>query len=99
MSAAELLRSTRTRHGLSQRALARRAGTTQAWVSAIERGGVQPTVEMLRRLLFVMGEELTLGARRVPSDAEHDPIAFAENRRRTPSQRLEEAVRWGDALR
>ena len=99
MTAAELLRSTRTRRGLSQRALARRAGTTQAWVSAIERGGVQPTVEMLRRLLLVMGEELTLGSRRLPSDAEHDPIAFAENRRRSASQRLAEALDWGDALR
>jgi transcriptional regulator with XRE-family HTH domain len=96
MTAADLVSSARRRHQLSQRALALRAGTTQAWVSAIERGRAQPTVEMLRRLLLVMGEELVLTARRLPSDADHDPIAFAENRRRSPSQRLEEALEWAE---
>jgi hypothetical protein len=61
---------------------------------SIERGRVQPTVEMLRRLLLVMGEELTLGARPLPSDATHDPIALEANRRRTPDERLEEALEW-----
>jgi transcriptional regulator with XRE-family HTH domain len=83
MTTGELLRETRARHGLSQRALAVRAGTTQAWISAIERGRVQPTVEMLRRLLLVMGEELVLGTRRLPGHADHDPVAAAENRRRS----------------
>jgi len=95
-TAAELIRASRQRHGLSQRALALRAGTTQAWVSAIERGKAEPTVGMLRRLLLVVGEELILGARRLPSDAAHDPIAFAENRRRSPDERLAEALEWAD---
>jgi transcriptional regulator with XRE-family HTH domain len=94
MTAAELTREARQRHGLTQRALARRAGTTQAWVSAIERGRAQPTVEMLRRLLLVMGEELELGARPLASDADHDAIAFAANRRLSPDERLEEALAW-----
>jgi transcriptional regulator with XRE-family HTH domain len=94
VTASELVKSTRTRHGISQRSLARRAGTTQAYVSAIERERAQPTVEMLRRLLLVMGEELVLDSRPARSDADHDPIAFAEARRQTPEQRLAEALSW-----
>lgn len=94
MSPSELLVSARIRHGISQRSLARRAGTTQAYVSAIERGRAQPTVEMLRRLLLVMGEELVLESRPAASDADHDPIAFAAAQRQAPEQRLEDALSW-----
>lgn len=94
MRAADLVRSVRERQGLSQRALARRAGTTQAWISAIERGAAQPTEAMLRRLLAVMGDELVLESRPLTSDAEHDPIAFSENQARTAGERLEEGLRW-----
>lgn len=97
-SAAELIRSARRRHGLSQRALALRAGTTQAWISALERGRAQPTAEMLRRLLLVMGQELVLDARPLPSDAEHDPVAFAHAQRQTPGERVEDALAWMEAL-
>src|SRR5262245_42549620 len=93
-SPAELISQARQRHGLSQRALALRAGTTQSWVSAIERGRVQPSVELLQRLLLVMGEELVLESRPLASDADHDPIAFREERTREPSERVEEALRW-----
>jgi transcriptional regulator with XRE-family HTH domain len=74
--------------------LALRAGTTQSWISLIERGQVEPSVEMLRRLLLVMGEELVLGSRPMASDADHDPVAFAANRRLQPHERVEEALRW-----
>jgi transcriptional regulator with XRE-family HTH domain len=94
MNAADLIRDSRQRHGLSQRALALRAGTTQAWISAIERETAHPTVEMLQRLMLVMGEELVLSARPLPSDASHDPIAFAAARRMTPEERLAEALDW-----
>lgn len=94
MTAAELITNARRRHGLSQRSLARRAGTTQAWVSAIERGSAHPTVEMLRRLLLVMGEDLVLDSRPTPGDAEHDPVAFADNRRRSLEERLNEGLAW-----
>lgn len=94
MTVAELVRTARQRHGLSQRALALRAGTTQAWISAIERGQAHPSVEMLRRLLLVMGEDLVLESRPLVSDAEHDPIAFAHARHQQPSERVEEALSW-----
>lgn len=60
--AAQLLRQTRDRHGLDQRQLARLAGTSQAQISRIERGGTSPTVETLTRLLATMGEQLQLQA-------------------------------------
>jgi transcriptional regulator with XRE-family HTH domain len=56
----ELLRETRRRHGLDQRTLARRAGTTQAQVSRIERGEISPGVDTLARLFTAMGERIAI---------------------------------------
>lgn len=56
----ELLRKARHRHRVSQAQLATRAGTTQSAISRIESGRVSPTVETLRELLFLLGEDLTL---------------------------------------
>lgn len=94
MTPGELIRQRRRAYGLSQRQLALRSGSTQAWISAIERGRADPGTEMLRRILLAMGEELVLDSRRLPSDADHDPIAFAENRRRTSEERLAEGLAW-----
>lgn len=60
MSTGELVGRLRRRHGLSQRALAVRARTSQAWISRVERGEVSPSIESLERLLRVMGEQLVL---------------------------------------
>ncbi|HVL98266.1 MAG TPA: helix-turn-helix transcriptional regulator [Egibacteraceae bacterium] len=57
--AARLLRSARRRAGLSQHALARRAGTSQPTLSAYERGEKGPSVETLTRLLAAAGTTLT----------------------------------------
>lgn len=62
MTAGELLRGTRLRHGLTQRRLAIRARTSQAAISRIERGIVSPTVDTLAELLWMMNERLVLGA-------------------------------------
>lgn len=59
-TAARLLREARTRAGLSQRALARRAGTSQAAVAAIESGRKAPTVPTLERLLNAADAQLAL---------------------------------------
>ena len=50
-NAATILRHARTRAGLSQRALARRAGTAQSVVARIEQGRTSPTWSTLERLL------------------------------------------------
>lgn len=63
----ELLRATRERKGLSQRALAELAGTRQAQISRIERDIGSPAVATLAHLLGVMGEELILDSRRSDS--------------------------------
>lgn len=85
---ATLLRDTRVRHGLSQTRLARRAGTTQAVVSRIERGEASPSIATLRRLLGAMGWELDAGLRRSQWQ-DHDPEALRAFGARTPEQRVE----------
>jgi transcriptional regulator with XRE-family HTH domain len=58
MDAGELLRSARRERGLDQAELARRSGTTQAYVSRVERGEVSPSLKTLERLLYAMGRRL-----------------------------------------
>lgn len=94
MDAAVILRETRRRHGLSQRALALRAGTTQAWVSELERGTASPTAETLARLLRCMGEDLVLATRRMPGHREHDPLAFEHVRGQSMDERLADGAAW-----
>jgi transcriptional regulator with XRE-family HTH domain len=50
-----LLREARTRAGLTQRELAKRAGTAQSVVARVERGQTSPTLETLTRLLAATG--------------------------------------------
>jgi transcriptional regulator with XRE-family HTH domain len=59
MDAAASLREARRRAGLTQTELARRAGTSQATISAYEHGRKEPSVETLSRLLAVSGVRLT----------------------------------------
>ncbi len=58
-TAATLLREARTRAGLSQRALARRAGTAQSVIARIEKGQTSPTWETLERLLDAAGVDMS----------------------------------------
>jgi len=60
MNPGKVIREVRERHGLDQRALARRARTSQGQISKIERGIVSPSIATLERLLGVMGERLEL---------------------------------------
>jgi transcriptional regulator with XRE-family HTH domain len=55
ISAAELLRDARLRAHLSQRELARRAGTAQSVVARIELGATSPSWDTLSRLLTATG--------------------------------------------
>lgn len=92
MDAGAIVRETRERHGLSQSRLARRAGTSQSFVSRVEAGTISPTVETLERLLLVMGERLDVsGTARIAGWLDDDPLLRAESRRQTPAERLERA--------
>ena len=60
MDVASTLRAARRGAGLSQQELARRAGTSQATVSAYENGRKQPTVDTFHRLLAATGSRLVM---------------------------------------
>jgi uncharacterized protein len=90
MDVGALIRERRESHGLSQRALARRAGTTQAAVSRIERGLTSPNWETVRALLLALGYEPDLQARRL--SGRWDAVHLAASRRRAPAERLELAI-------
>ena len=77
MTAGELLRQARRRHGVTQEQLAARARTSQAAVSRIERGLVSPSVGTLATLLDLLGEELQLSA--TPIDYGHDRTLIRRN--------------------
>ena len=90
MTAGDLIRDARRRHGLSQRRLALRSGAGQAWISRVERGEVSPSVDSLERLLSVMGETLRLGAERSAVE-EGDRTWDRVHRARPMAERLERA--------
>ncbi len=74
MNIAGELRTARTRAGLSQVELAQRTETSQATVSAYERGRKEPSVATLERLLAALGSRLAVmpaPAITVPSRARH----------------------------
>jgi transcriptional regulator with XRE-family HTH domain len=95
-SAADLLRETRLRHGLSQRSLARRAGTSQSWISDIERGRVSPTEDALRRVLLCLGEELVLSTQRLEGHARHNPDVLRRARSESMAERIVEGASWAE---
>lgn len=88
----EHVRAQRLRHGVSQRSLAIRAGTTQAAISRIERGLESPSFERFTQLLLVLGEQPVLTV--MPLELDVDPADLAYGRRLTPQQRLAESASW-----
>lgn len=97
MTAAELLRGTRRRHGLTQGQLAARARTSQAAISRIERGVVSPSVETLRTLLDLMGEELVLDGREI--DYGHDRTLLTQNLALPVADRIARQAAWARKVR
>lgn len=67
-----LIRDSRRRAGLSQAALAERIGTTQPWVSEIERGKGTAEIGMILRVLATL--DIQLSGKRAMATAEivHD---------------------------
>ncbi len=93
----ELLRDARRRHGVSQARLAIRAGTTQSAISRIERDHVSPSVETLRGLLHLLGEELILTGEL--SNSGIDRAMTRDNLERSPAQRVQRGLSFADFVR
>jgi transcriptional regulator with XRE-family HTH domain len=88
----DIVRSTRERKGVTQRSLARRAGTTQAAISRIESGRESPSFERFTTLLLVLGERPILTLQPLEHDA--DPGELAHGMRLSYEQRLAESASW-----
>ena len=97
MTSGELLREARRRHGLTQGQLAARARTSQAAISRIERGLVSPSVETMRTLLDLMGEELVLAGREI--DYGHDRTLIAQNLALPIAERIARQAAWARRIR
>lgn len=91
-----LLREARLRHGVSQERLAIRAGTTQSAISRIEKDRISPSVQTLAELLYLLGEDLVLGAER--RDAGIDPTLIDERLRMSGEERLEYGRAFADQV-
>lgn len=90
MLTGHLVREARLRAGLTQAELAGRLSTTQSAIARWEAGGVEPSLETLRRVAQACGLELRVGL------AELDPgeVALIErNLGLSPVERLDQLVR------
>jgi transcriptional regulator with XRE-family HTH domain len=85
-----LLRRAREEQGVSQERLAVRAGTSQAYISAVERSRVSPRLEQAHRLLRCLGHELRLSTRPMPMRSDPDTLARLEAL--APEERIERSA-------
>ncbi|HKB50881.1 MAG TPA: helix-turn-helix transcriptional regulator [Solirubrobacterales bacterium] len=87
-----LVRELRLAAGLSQRTLARRAGTSQPAIARYERGATTPSWETLQRLAVACGQRVRISAEAVPDP--HDVELAGLLLRRTPEERLRALRRY-----
>jgi len=85
MSPWMLVRTARSHAGLTQAALAERAGTTQTAIARLERPGANPRVATLRKVLAAAGHRLDVQA--TPGPPDEDETLIASQMRRTPAER------------
>lgn len=74
----------RTRMGLSQRQLARRAGMTQPEIARLESGNVEPTWETISRVFSSVGASLEVRARDGSGKLVRIPLNVGEPAARKP---------------
>jgi transcriptional regulator with XRE-family HTH domain len=85
----DLIREARLRAGLTQKELARRAGTSQPAIARWESGAVAPSFDRLRELVRACGLELTFGLASYDDSYDY----FIEQRLRLdPEGRLRQAL-------
>ena len=86
MNPATVLKQARREAGLTQVALGRRLGSSQAAVARLERPGANPTVSTLQRALSATGHRLLLDV--APQDTSVDETLIASYLRMSPAERL-----------
>jgi uncharacterized protein len=91
-SVGKVVRELRIGAGLSQRALAHRAATSQPAIARYERGAATPSWETLQRLAAACGRRLRLSAEPVPNP--HDVELATQLLGLTPKQRLRALSRY-----
>lgn len=80
-----LVKSARKDAGLTQAALAARAGTTQTAIARLERPGSNPRLETLERVLAAAGHRLRLES--APGLPDEDDTLIAYHLRMSPAER------------
>lgn len=94
MTPGELIKERRRAHGLSQRRLAHRAGTSQSAIARIESGKEEVTWSRLRLLLLVLGEQPVLAS--APLPGRYDAWDVLEQRSLSPEARLENGLAFNE---
>ncbi|HYC81431.1 MAG TPA: helix-turn-helix domain-containing protein [Solirubrobacterales bacterium] len=91
------MREARRRHGVSQKRLAARAGTTQSAISRIEKDRISPTFETLHELLYLLGEDLS-----VSSDVRDSGVDRTLNQgtlELEPEDRVKKSLHFAETIR
>ena len=94
MAPGGLIKRLRSEHGLSQRELAHRAGTSQSAIARLESGDEDITWTRLRSILSAMGDEPVLGTTRLTS--RYDPVDLMRDRGMSPEMRLANGIRFNN---
>ncbi len=89
MISGDLIREARLRTGLTQKELARRAGTSQPAIARWESGAVVPTFERLREIVRACGLELTFGLANYDDSYDEWIDRYLEL---TPEERVQQAL-------
>jgi transcriptional regulator with XRE-family HTH domain len=99
MAPGALVKNLRLHHGLTQRELAYRAGTSQSAIARIENGDEDVTWKRLRSVLAAMGDAPVLDSKRLPSRYELGDLL--RDRAMSPEARLANGLsvnRFGSEL-
>jgi transcriptional regulator with XRE-family HTH domain len=86
----ELIKELRLQHGLSQRELAHRAGTSQSAIARIESGKEDVTWGRLASILAAMGDRPVLTSTRLPS--RYNPGDLMPDRSMSPEARVASGI-------
>lgn len=98
MTAGELMRSARTRAGLSQAEVAKRTGSPRSQIARWEADQVDPGFSAVRKVLRACGFDLSMALQVYAPDKEQEERLLTLARL-TPKERLDQALVRGGATR